>query len=335
MQDEDDRIPLKVLLVEDNPDHAELIQLTLRKEKLNYRIHLAASGEECLAKLAEERYDLVLLDYSLPKMNGLEVLARIGEKGYDIPVIMITGQGDELIAVKAMKSGAYDYVIKSREHLVTLSLVILRTIERNKIAREKARLEEELKKLSITDDLTGLYNQRYFCRKIEEEVARAKRQKTPLSLLVIDLDNFKAYNDSHGHLEGDKVLKRIGEIVKSNIRDLVDSACRYGGDEFIVMLPDVPEKLAILIAERIRGSVEKPQLENITVSIGLAEYDFNEDVKSFIKRADDSMYQAKNLGGNRLIFFNGQGPLFVPNKKFIKEQLNNERKGYKNLAGRG
>jgi len=129
-----------------------------------------------------------------------------------------------------------------------------------------------VRRLSITDDLTGLYNHRHFFKTLEAELTRLKRQKTSLSLLMFDLDNFKKYNDLNGHLEGDKVLKSMGDIVKHSIRYNVDSGYRYGGDEFAVLLIGASLEQALAIAERIRSSIEQAKYENITVSIGLSEY---------------------------------------------------------------
>ena len=127
-----------------------------------------------------------------------------------------------------------------------------------------------------------------------------KRQKTSLSLLMFDLDHFKRYNDLKGHLEGDKVLKRIGEIVKHSIRYNVDSGYRYGGDEFAVLLIGASLDQALAIGERIRSSIEQTDFQNITVSIGLSEYRDLYDLEGFVKSADDAMYIAKHSGGNQI-----------------------------------
>jgi diguanylate cyclase (GGDEF)-like protein len=166
--------------------------------------------------------------------------------------------------------------------------------------REKTRLEEEVTRLSITDDLTGLYNHRYFYKKLEEETTRANRQKMALSLMMFDVDNFKKYNDTRGHIEGDRVLEKIGEIVAQCIRQKVDSGYRYGGDEFAVLLIGVKADRASQIGERIRGLVEKAKLGDITVSIGLIEYNSEKNLEHFVKLADDAMYMAKGDGGNRI-----------------------------------
>ena len=165
---------------------------------------------------------------------------------------------------------------------------------------EKIRLEKELLELSITDGLTGLHNQRHFYNELDKEMERSKRQRTTLSLLLFDLDDFKVFNDIHGHLEGDKVLRNVAQIVLRSIRRM-DSAYRYGGDEFTVILPGATQDEGAQVAERIRKTLEStPYLQRIRLSIGLVEYDPQYDLTHFVKHADEAMYTAKKMGGNRI-----------------------------------
>ena len=168
---------------------------------------------------------------------------------------------------------------------------------------EKIKLEKELLELSITDGLTGLHNQRHFFKELDKEMERAGRQRTPLSLLLFDLDDFKAYNDLNGHLEGDKVLKSVSPAVLKSIRRM-DSAYRYGGDEFTVILPGATKKEAAKVAERIRKSFKTlPYLQGISLSIGLVEFDPKYDLTAFIQHADEAMYSAKKMGGNQIFIY--------------------------------
>lgn len=170
---------------------------------------------------------------------------------------------------------------------------------------EKIKLERELLELSITDGLTGLHNQRHFFKELDKEMERAVRQRTPLSLLLFDLDDFKAYNDLKGHLEGDKVLKSVAQAVLRAIRRM-DSAYRYGGDEFTVILPGAGKKEATRVAERIKKSFKPmPYLREINLSIGLVEFDSQYDLAAFIQHADGAMYSAKKMGGNRVFIYPG------------------------------
>jgi len=176
---------------------------------------------------------------------------------------------------------------------------------------ERKNTEAELKRLVITDDLTGLFNQRYFYIQLVKEIERTKRHNRPLSILLIDIDMFKDFNDKYGHLEGDYVLKKIGEILMKNVRE-IDMAFRFGGEEFAVLLPDTKHDDTIIVAERIRKAVAanvfypftldgQPDIVSKTVSIGVTEFHIEDNKKSFLKRVDNAMYQAKKSGRNMVI----------------------------------
>jgi two-component system cell cycle response regulator len=287
----------KVLVVDDAPDTLEIIQKLFQYE--GYDVTVALTGEEGVKKVEEEKPDVVLMDINLPGIDGTEALKRIRIINPLQCVIMLTAFATLDNAVYALKEGASDFVKKpfENEHLIH---IVNQCLGKYKTLKEKEDLEGEVRRLSITDDLTGLYNHRHFFKTLEAELVRLKRQKTSLSLLMFDLDNFKKYNDLYGHLEGDKVLKTVGEIVKHSIRHNVDSGYRYGGDEFTVLLIGASVDRAIAIAERIRSSIEQSKSHHITVSIGLSEYRDRFDLEGFVKSADDAMYRAKNSGGNRV-----------------------------------
>ena len=171
---------------------------------------------------------------------------------------------------------------------------------------ELRKSEQRFRELSITDDLTGLYNSRHFFSRLKAEIERTNRYRHPLSLLILDLDNFKRYNDNFGHLAGDRVLSATGDIIKKSIRS-TDSAYRYGGEEFAVILPESNEPEALQFAERIRVTLKNEALYadreeklRVTVSIGVAQYIPREEITAFIKRADQNMYTAKKAGKNRI-----------------------------------
>ncbi len=165
---------------------------------------------------------------------------------------------------------------------------------------ERVNVERQLHELSIRDDLTNLYNQRYFYRLLNREVHRADRQGYALSLLVLDIDNFKEYNDRFGHIEGNRALARVGELILENIRYGVDSAFRFGGDEFIAVLPEVDVEQASQVGERIRSSFEICGIGNLTLSLGIAEYKQQCNIDNLFEMADQAMYHAKRNGRNRL-----------------------------------
>jgi two-component system cell cycle response regulator len=283
--------PGNILLIEDNPDHAELIKIALEADFEVYWAKSGKSGLEYLEGLSPDAIpDIVSVDYSLPDLDGLTVIESIVKRG-NTPVIMVTGQGDEELAVRAMKLGAYDYVVKTSAYLTVLPTVIYNTLDRHKTAKQKAQLEQELERLSITDDLTGLFNRRYFFSRLEEETVRAKRQETPLSLILMDLDYFKKYNDTHGHIQGDNALKKVAEVIRKNTRSKVDFACRYGGDEFAVIMPGTDMSHARIVAERIKKIIKDMRLDNITVSAGIAEYNNRETVEELVESADRILYR--------------------------------------------
>lgn len=176
---------------------------------------------------------------------------------------------------------------------------------------DRKKAEAELKRLVITDDLTGLFNQRYFYIQLAREVERAKRHNRPLSMFLVDIDMFKDFNDTYGHWEGDYVLKKIGEILMKNVRE-IDMAFRYGGEEFVIVLPETGHGDAIIVAERIRKAVAQtvfypftldgqPDIVSKTVSIGITEFHLEDNVKSFLKRADIALYHAKKSGRNMVV----------------------------------
>lgn len=287
----------KVLIVDDEPDTREIICRLLQFE--GFEVLTASTGEEGVKKVEEEHPEVVLMDISLPGIDGNEALGRI-RKLHPFPsVIMLTAFATVDNAIRALKQGATDFLKKpfENDHLVH---IVHQSLERYRTQRERERLEEEVQRLSITDDLTGLYNHRHFFKTLEAEVARLRRQKTALSLMMLDIDNFKRYNDRYGHLEGDKVLKKIGEIVSRCIRSNVDSGYLFGGDEFAILLIGASIDQGLVIAERIRSSIEEAGFQDITVSVGLTEFQDHFALETFVKSADDATYVAKHSGGNRV-----------------------------------
>ncbi|KPK21062.1 MAG: hypothetical protein AMK69_22670 [Nitrospira bacterium SG8_3] len=287
----------KVLIVDDAPDTLDIIQKLLSFE--GYKVILAATGEEGVKKVEEEKPDVVLMDISLPGIDGTEALKRIRTINPIQSVIMLTAFATVENAIQALKEGASDFVKKpfENEHLIH---IVNQALQKSRTLAEKEKLEEEVRRLSLTDDLTGLYNHRHFFNTLESELTRLRRQKTSLSLLMLDVDNFKSYNDTHGHVEGDRVLKKIGEIIKHSIRHNVDSGYRYGGDEFASLLIGASLEQALTIAERIRLTIEQAGFKDVTVSVGLAAFQDGFDLERFVKSADDAMYVAKHSGGNRV-----------------------------------
>lgn len=458
--------PIHLLLVEDNIDQRELTLRSFRKKFPEMQITAVENGPASLQKLSrEERYDAVILDYSLPILNGLEVLKQIQERGYTMPVVMVTGQGDEKLAVEAMKRGAYDYIIKTQNYHETLPMVVEKVIEKyqlknnleeatsrgrllyevslavateRKIAQladklvqgakelvhakgalltlldseanvesisvsglevdpktlqgalsrsglfglayaeqkpclldnaeahplwsatpphqppirtllsipfiregkvtgiltvlnkedgftqgdidtlltlaihstlavENARFLEETERMAVTDGLTGLYNHKEFQKRLAEEVERGTRYGKEFSLLMMDIDHFKVFNDTHGHPVGDAILKEIVKITKKCIRT-VDIAARYGGEEFAIVLPETNSEGGKIVAERIRQSISDSHFQtpggsraHLSVSIGISLFPADASKREeLIIAADEALYFAKKAGRNRI-----------------------------------
>lgn len=186
-----------------------------------------------------------------------------------------------------------------REFVEVVSLLL----SKMSIAASRARYFEDAQHCAVTDLLTGLYNKAYFTEAIQREISRGKASQKPLSLIMFDLDNFKELNDTKGHIEGDRILKELGEILKEQIRS-VDIACRYGGEEFTVILPETSQDDAFAIAERLRKTVEEHFQKDTTISLGIITcMNSSLDAKNMLQQADTALYKAKSLGKNRTVNF--------------------------------
>jgi two-component system cell cycle response regulator len=249
--------------------------------------------------------DVVITDIMLPGMDGLELTDRI-KKNHDIDVIVMTGYSGDYSYEEAISKGASDFVFKP-VRFEELLLRLRRVLKERRLTQERIHMLDKLKRLSITDGLTKLYNSRYFYNQLRAEIDRTSRYQRPLSLLLLDIDQFKDYNDNFGHLEGDKVLVALGQVIRTCLRKM-DSAYRYGGEEFTVILPETEGDEAATVAERIRSAVEREKFYprgqktsvSITISLGVTEYIQEERVAIFVQRADKAMYLSKQSGRNRV-----------------------------------
>jgi two-component system, cell cycle response regulator len=274
-------------------------------EMSGFRSAMAASAEDAVAALKDKELDVVITDIMLPGMNGLELTDYI-KKNYDIDVIVMTGYSGDYSYEEAISKGASDFVFKP-VRFEELLLRLRRVLKERRLSQERLHMLDKLKRLSITDGLTNLYNSRHFYNQLKAEIERTTRYQHTLSLLLLDIDQFKEYNDSFGHLEGDKVLVRLGQVIRSCLRKM-DSAYRYGGEEFTVILPETEGEEAATVAERIRSAVENEkfypedcvQAVSISISVGVTEYSPNEDTAVFVQRADKAMYLSKQSGRNRV-----------------------------------
>jgi diguanylate cyclase (GGDEF)-like protein len=293
-----------ILIVDDEVGVRESMNEFIRMA--GYNSTMASSAEEALGALEKNRNDIhvVITDIMLPGMGGLE-LTKLIKRDFNSDVIVMTGYSGDYSYEEAINMGASDFVIKP-VRLEELLLRLKRVLKERDLTQERVRMMEKLQRLAITDGLTKLHNSRSFYSQLEVEVDRYNRYKHSLSLLLLDIDWFKNYNDTFGHLEGDKVLVQISRMIKSCLRKL-DTAYRYGGEEFTVILPETSCEEAILVAERIRNVVqeevfrpEKGKEISITISVGATQYNENEELSTFIQRADKAMYHSKQKGRNQV-----------------------------------
>jgi len=273
----------------------------------------AASAEEALELIEKNEFAVVITDIRLPGLGGLD-LTKVIKKKNGCDVIVVTGYSDDYSYEEAINIGASDFVIKP-VRLEELLLRLRRVLKERQLSTERTRMMQKLQKLATTDGLTKLYNSRSFYSQLELEVDRYNRYKHPLSLLLLDIDNFKEFNDTFGHLEGDKVLVRFSQIIKSCLRTN-DSAYRYGGEEFTVILPETNGDEAKTVAQRIRSSLESEKFKpipdknaKITISIGVTQYFPKEELSAFIRRADKAMYLSKKNGRNRVSVLLAEPPV--------------------------
>lgn len=304
---------IRVLLIEDNDHDAEIVRRMLSKyTAAAYKLERVRSTSEGLEKLVAGAFDLLLLDYSLPGEDGISFLRRLNGTAELPPVIMLTGWGDGRVAAEAMHSGAADYFPKSSINSQVLAHAIHQALEKHRWIKEERRLREELERLAITDELTAVYNRRYLTQALDRECNRSRRYRRDLGCLMIDLDDFKRYNDSHGHLVGDTALKQVANTISECVRE-TDIVVRFGGEEFVVIMPEAHPNACLLAAERIRDAIANHALSvgrdavAMTVSIGVctARDDHETEPDTMLACADRALRQAKQNGKNRVC---GQPP---------------------------
>lgn len=318
---------MNILIVDDIPENLFILESIL--ESLDLNIVKAASGNEALGLLLEYDFALVLLDVQMPDMDGFKTaeLMRGSESTRHIPIIFVTAiNKNQKCMFKGYEIGAVDYLFKPIDPLILKSKVkVFIELQKQKqlLEEQKRVLEEkvnelsllqelnyELEHISTIDVLTGVSNRRSFETTIQTEWERAIRRNIPLSLIMIDIDHFKAFNDYYGHQVGDKCIRQVAKSIASSVRRPGDFVARYGGEEFVVILPETDKEGAFTVAERIRNSVEALAIkhgsscvfEYVTISLGISTL-FPEKYHSaeeLIRRADRSLFQAKYFGRNRV-----------------------------------
>lgn len=289
----------KIIVIDDDPNVGKLIARLL--EKKGHEVTILLSGEEALKTISEEKFDIVITDIKLPGMDGMTVLEKIKRISMDIDVIMITGYGSIESAVSFMKAGALDYISKpiNNEHL---EIVIQKAVERKELIKA-ARERDLYLKMSLTDALTGLFNYKYFHEHLDRELYQCRRAEQVLSVMILDIDDFKKVNDRYGHQSGDRVLQQISSNLIKACR-CHDTIARYGGEEFGIILPDTDMQRAEIVAERVLDIVKNGVYSTvdhpITISIGIANCPYHScDKDELIKLADTALYHSKTTGKDR------------------------------------
>lgn len=293
---------MTILIVDDTPAHAQIAGNILKDLGTVVTTH---SGEKALELTAKYAFDLVLLDVHMPVMDGFEVCRRLqadpATRG--IPVVFLTAQRDGQSEAHGLNLGALDYIAKP------LQPSVLRARVSNQL--ELRRQRQKLERLSRHDDLTGIANRRAWDEGLKREWSRMQRLGEPMGLLMIDVDHFKHYNDSHGHPAGDQCLHRVAQAIQgAQLRD-GDLVARYGGEEFACLLPHTDLPSALAVARRIHQAVldmalphaASSGLAHVSVSIGAASATprMRQSPQTLVTLADQRLYLAKAQGRNRVV----------------------------------
>ncbi len=306
-----------ILIVED--DRTTSLLLTKMLNKVGHKITTAKNGQEALALFKQQFYPIILTDWMMPNMNGLELCKAIRQMdniGY-VFMILLTAKDSKEDIISGFGAGADDFLAKPinpSELLARINSGIRILI----LEKSLRNANEEIRKLSVIDPLTGCYNRRYLSENLYQEIKRAKRYNLSLSIILCDIDHFKKVNDTHGHIAGDSVLEIFANRLKSFIRIHIDWVTRYGGEEFLIVLPETDIYGATIVAEKLRNIIHSQPMEVmnkkllISASFGVTGFESinskdNMTYESMISQADIYLYLAKKEGRNKVI----SGPLSV------------------------
>jgi two-component system cell cycle response regulator len=297
----------KILIVDDRQSSSERLHDAL---SVQHSVDVESNPQEALFRLAEGGYDLLLLNLDLAEFDALRLCGQVRslERTRHLPILLTTEPSDQARLLRGLDLGANDYIVRP----IDKNELVARVRSQIKRKRYTERLRDSVQtsmELAVTDALTGLYNRRYMESHVGTLVDRSAARGKSLSVLLLDIDYFKAINDGHGHDAGDDVLRDFSDRLRACIRG-IDLACRYGGEEFVVVMPDTDIGVATMVAERIRRRVAgdmfpiqrgEKQIE-VTISIGIAARSTPEDTAAMIlKRADEALYRAKRDGRNRVV----------------------------------
>ena len=299
---------ITILVVDDEPVARDTIAELL--VEAGYRVLSAPGGRNALEILEQQTgIDLIVSDLMMPQIDGIALTKEIRGMGLNIPIIVITGFATIELAVETMKAGAADFITRpfNNEQIKITIKKVLETKRLQKLAGER----EFYKQLSNCDEMTGLANYRSCQETLENETERAKRYSRLLSIMMIDIDDFKCCNDTYGHLAGDAAMMQIAGLIKKQTRTS-DFVARYGGEEFMVILPETTIEEASFVAERIREAIEQHPfvseegvpIASLSVTIGLSSLpDRASTKKDLIRTADIALYKGKVSGKNKVVVF--------------------------------
>jgi two-component system chemotaxis family response regulator WspR len=307
-----------VLIVDDSDSIRLMVRQALEEIPGIKSIQEAADGLEGLSALSRAYCDLVITDVTMPRLDGFKLVSAIRQNPQlkDIMVIVLSSRDDSVDKIKGLTIGANDYVTKPFEQgeLQARITVMLKMRDlQEELQRKNQAMEEANLKLALLanqDGLTGIPNRRYFFERFEVEFRRAQRLKAPLGLLMMDIDHFKSFNDTYGHLAGDEALRAVAGVIMEGIRTY-DMVGRYGGEEMIAFLPETDREGSLLVAERLRSAVEACEVlpageardkpVGLTVSIGVACWPeiAVKELNELVDAADNALYRAKTGGRNR------------------------------------
>ncbi|MFZ5616316.1 MAG: PleD family two-component system response regulator [Pseudomonadota bacterium] len=299
----------RIFLIDDQADQAERVRSLLCEQ---HEVSIETDPEVALSRAKSGEFDLVIINMSIEKMDPLRLCSSIRsfEETRLTPLLAIVRQGDTRKLVRALDIGVNDYLARPVDRNELTARVATQIRRKRYIDQLRSTFEASLE-MAVTDQLTGLYNRRYLASHLSGMFDRAFWTGRPLSLMILDIDHFKSINDTHGHDIGDRVIQEIAARIRNSVRG-IDLACRYGGEEFLVAMPDTDREFAAVVAERLRQEIADHRVTlnsgrdeiSVTVSIGIASTDEGpkeDSAQKLIKRADEALYTAKTGGRNRVI----------------------------------
>jgi two-component system cell cycle response regulator len=300
----------RVLVIEDKPFESDKFLETLKRDDDN--VVVVKSGDQAMATAQQNDFDIVIVSLNLTAEDGLRLCSRLrsGERTRSIPILMVGDETDMKRVAQGLEIGAHDYILRPVDRNELLARVRTQIRRKRYQDRLRANYESSLS-MALTDSLTELYNRRHLMVHLEKLLIKNRDSRKSLCVLTLDIDHFKKVNDTYGHGAGDEVLKTFANRIKDGLR-VFDLVARLGGEEFVVVLPDVSLDVAMQVADRLRRAVAgklfdisvAPGAIPVTVSIGAAMAMHGEErtVDSILKASDEELYRAKENGRNCVYF---------------------------------